>query len=312
MEKTVSRRAMAVGGVIWALIVVQPARASSEGNAATPAGAAPATASHAELKDLGVLDFFTEGWSDAWVHRHRATRDMALLKVTTNFLERELRLDFAYTSLRDNPRFTGTYFANSLMAYAVNRRLMLEIIANYQWNVAPGAAPVNGAGAALLARLQLVDTATASYSVQMRVSAPNKGLGTTQTTMGYYLAAWHDVGNWIPALGRVGLYFSFEYDNLLGPHATGATQNSMSYDISLARTWTRDGMPVVGDLTTFLEIYGTTALDGKNAWKTVLSLTPGLRFWFLPKNSFTFGVELPVSHSPAYWAIWRTTYILNF
>jgi hypothetical protein len=274
--------------------------------------AAPTGAHAAGPSDLGILDFFSAGWNEDWVHRHRETRDMALLKVTTNFLERELRVDYAYTSLLGNARYTGTSFLNALMAYAVNRRLMLEIIANYQWNVHPGTAPVNGGGGAALLRFQLVDTPTASYSVQIRVSAPNKGVGQTQTTFGYYLAGWQDVRAWIPALGRMGLYWSFQYDNLQGPAPATATRNSVSYALSLAETWTHASTPVLGDLTTFLELYGTTPLDGASEGKTVLSLTPGVRFWFVPKNSLTLGAELPVSHSPPYSVIWRGTYILNF
>jgi hypothetical protein len=297
------KRFLAVGGLMAALGVAHPVRASTDGEA---------NAHVAGPSDLGILDFFTNGWADDWVHRHRETRDMALLKVTTNFLERELRVDYAYTSLLGNAKYTGSNFLNSLMAYAVNRRLMLEVIANYQWNIADGVVATNGAGAAALLRFQLVDTATASYSTQIRVSAPNKGIGQTQTTFGYYLAGWQDVRAWLPALGRVGLYFSLEYDNLQGPAAVGATRNSISYDLSLARTWTQGTTPVFADLTTFLELYGTTTLDGDNAGKTVLSLTPGVRFWFVPKNSLTFGVELPISQYPPWSVIGRATYILNF
>jgi hypothetical protein len=282
------------------LLGAAPARASSEG----PGGPA-------EAPDLGVLDFFTSGWDQDWVHRHRETRNMALLKVTTNFLERELRVDYAFTSPLGS-RYTGQSFLNSLLAYAVNRRLMLEIIANYQWNVTDGVVATSGPGGAALLRLQLVETATASYSAQVRVSAPNKGIGQTQTTIGYYLAGWQDVRAWIPALGRVGLYYSFQYDNLQGPASPGALRNTISYDVSLARTWMDARTPVVGDLTTFLELYGSTALDGDGAGKTVLSLTPGVRFWFVPKNSLTVGVELPISQYPPWSVIGRATYILNF
>ena len=299
-----ARRLAARLGAASVLVLATPALASGAGEAA---------GDHADaVADLGLLDFFTNGWSQDWVHRHRETRNMALLKVTTNFLERELRVDYAYTSLTGNPRYAGTDFLNTLVAYAVNRRLMLEVIANYQWNVSPGNAPVNGGGGAALVRFQLVDTATASYSVQFRASAPNRGIGQTQTTLGYYLAGWQDLRAWLPALGRVGLYYSLEYDNLQGPASASATRNSVSYDVSLARTWTDAATPVVGDLTTFLELYGTTPLDGASAGKTVLSLTPGVRFWFAPKNSFSFGADLPVSHDPPWSVVWRSTYILNF
>ena len=140
---------------------------------------------------------------------------------------------------------------------------------------------------------------------------PNKGLGQTQTTLGYFLAGWQDVHQFIPALGRMGLYYSLEYDNLQGPAKAGVTRNSLSYDVSLA-TWCPASTPVVGNFTTFLEAYATTPLDGTSSGKTVFSLTPGIRFWFVPMNSFTFGVDLPVSHSPPFSAVYRVNYILNF
>lgn len=272
---------------------------------------APSTP-HGEPSDLGLLDLFSNGWSEDWVHRHRATRDMALLRVTTNFLERELRLDYAYTELRAPQRFSSTSFGNLLMAYAVNRRLMLEVITNYQWNTVPRATPVHGAGGAALVRLQLVDTATASYSVQARVSAPNRAIGANQTTLGYFLAGWHDLHAWLPALDRVGLYWSVELDDLRGPHAKGASERSVSYDVSLAKTWTDARTPVVGDLTTFAEAYFTTPLDGDAGGKTTLSLTPGVRFWLLPKHSLTLGADVPLNNGRRQEWVGRATYILNF
>ncbi len=43
-----------------------------------------------EPSELTLLNFFSEGWDQDWVKRsrHGRTPDMALLRVTTNFLER--------------------------------------------------------------------------------------------------------------------------------------------------------------------------------------------------------------------------------
>jgi hypothetical protein len=60
-------------------------------------------------------------------HVQPALSDLGL-KVTTNFLERELRGDYAQTSIANSPTQDSTDFANVLMAYALNRRLMLEVI----------------------------------------------------------------------------------------------------------------------------------------------------------------------------------------
>ena len=163
---------------------------------------------------------------------------MALFRVTTNFLERELRLDYVYTAVSGNPKLDNTQLANALIAYGLNRRLMIEAITNYQWNQAPRDAGTSGASGGLLARFQLVDTPGQSYAVQVRVTPPNKGIGQTQTTLSYAVAGWQDVHDLLPALGRCGLYFSLQYDNAQGTGKAGATYNTLSYDVSLAETWT--------------------------------------------------------------------------
>ncbi len=269
-----------------------------------------ATAPH--LSDLSIANFFTEGWNQEWAKWRRDTPDMALLRATTNFLERELRADYAKTDVAGSATLDSTDFVNVLMAYGLNRRLMLEVIGNYQWNDPVHGPQVSGSGAAFLTRFQLLENATQSYALQARVSAPNKGIGQTQTSLSFALAGWQDVHAWVPALGRFGLYYSFQYEDLVGPHRVGQTRNDVSYDISIAETWTSPSTPVFGNLTTFLEAFGQTFLDGTSSGKTNVTLTPGVRFWFVPENSFTFGVDLPVSRAPAVHAVYRATYILNF
>src|SRR5262245_25213269 len=93
-----------------------------------------------EPSELTLMNFFTEGWDQDWVKRSRRGRapDMALLRVTTNFLERELRLDYTYTrQVKNSKKVDHSQFLNGLIAYGLNRRLMIEIISNYQWNEPP-------------------------------------------------------------------------------------------------------------------------------------------------------------------------------
>jgi len=286
--------------------------ASADGLAIDTAPESPEHAKAAPMSDLSITNFFSEGWNQEWHKWRHFTPDMALLRVTTNFLERELRADYANTSIAGSATQDSTDFANVLMAYALNRRLMLEIIGNYQWNDPVAGTPVSGSGAGLLARFQLVENADQSYSVQARVSPPNKGIGQTQTSLTFALAGWQDVHAWAPALGRFGLYFSFQYEDLLGPHRAGQMQHDVSYDVSIAETWTSPSTPVFGNLTTFLEAFGQTALDGASSGKTNVTLTPGVRFWFIPENSISLGVDFPVSHAPAIHTVYRATYILNF
>jgi hypothetical protein len=277
------------------------------------AGDSYSGASEVALSDLTLGNFFSEGWHQPWAKRERAdgTPDMALLKVTTNFLERELRLDYAHTANVKHSRFQSTDLINGLIAYGLDRRIMLEVISNYQWNTPRTGAGVSGAGGGGLVRFALVDTELNSIAFQTRVNEPNRSIGQTQTSIQNGLAGFTDM---YPLLGlaRVGLYYSVVYEYLYGNHAKGARSNDIAYDVSLAKTWTPPNMPFFGNFTTFLEAFATTDLNGTTVGHTATTITPGVRFWFYPENSFTFGVDVPVTHPYPFGNVFRATYILNF
>jgi hypothetical protein len=265
------------------------------------------------LSDLTLSNFFSEGWTQPWAKRERAdgTPDMALLKVTTNFLEREFRFDYVRTEDIKNSRYKNTDSVNSLIAYGLDRRVMLEVFSTYQWNTPVTGSGVSGSGGGGLVRFQLVDTELSSYSFQVRLAAPNQSVGQTQTSRQVGFAGFNDL---YPLLGlsRTGLYYSVSYEALVGKHTNGARENDIAYDVSLARTWTRSRTPVFGNFTTFLEAFATTDLDGTKSGHTVATLTPGVRFWFYPENSLTLGADLPVSGPHPNSDVLRATYILNF
>jgi hypothetical protein len=271
--------------------------------------------------DLTLLNFFTEGWGETWVKRPRpdTAQNMALLKVTTNFLEREFRADYVYThNVKGKPAIQDSHVLQGLIAYGLNRRLMIEVITNYEWDVPPPTPNVpkaNGAGAAALLRFQLVDTYVNSVDLQVKVTAPNKWAvppsPTTQTSIAFASGGFQDL-QVLLGIPRLGLYESVQYENLSGPHKVGARQNDISYDLSLAETWTEPHLYPLGNFTTFLEAFGTTDLDGVNNTHSVFTLTPGVRFWFAHENSLTFGADLPISHPRQNDVVFRVTYILNF
>jgi hypothetical protein len=267
---------------------------------------------HAEPSDMGLGDFFSNGWSGPWVERHRATKDMALLRVETAFIETEFRVDFVHSNYRGDSLYTGGYGTKVSLAYAMNRRLHLEVSGVYAWNVLPGEPPVNGAAASAALRFQLVDTAAMNYAFQVELETPNRGIGEGGTAMSYYLAGWQDVSRWIPAVGPVGLYYSLKWENVLGDFEPGEAHNYLAWDVSVARSWTPPDLPVVGNFTTFLEAWMETALDGDAAGKLNFTLTPGVRFWFLPENSLILGVDIPLNSGAPYSATWRATYFLGF
>ncbi len=200
----------------------------------------------------------------------------------------------------------------ALIAYALNRRFMVEVISNYQWNtpLSPNAG-VSGAGGGVLARFQLIDTPTTSISLQGRALEPNRSIGQTQTELTYALGGFNDLQALLN-LNRVGLYYSVQLDDFVGNRKPGQRYNDVAYDISLAKTWTDPQTPVFGNLTTFLEAFATSDLSGTTSSTTVATLTPGVRFWFLPANSLMLGVDLPITNPKPNDYAFRATYILNF
>ncbi|HEV2548892.1 MAG TPA: hypothetical protein VGU20_16240 [Stellaceae bacterium] len=279
----------------------------------TKTGEGYSGASEVALSDLTLGNFFTEGWTQPWAKRERAsgTPDMALLKVTTNFLERELRLDYAHTADVKHSRFQSTDLMQGLIAYGLDRRIMVEVITNYQWNTPRTGAGVSGAGGGGLVRFALIDTEQNSIAVQTKVSEPNRSIGQTQTSIQNGLAGFTDMYPLI-GLSRVGLYYSLVYEYLYGNHTKGLRSNDIAYDISMAKTWTPLSTPIFGNFTTFLEAFATTDLNGTTVGHTATTLTPGMRFWFYPENSLTFGVDVPVTHPYPFGNVFRATYILNF
>lgn len=249
------------------------------------------------LSDLTLLNFFSAGWDEPWAKRHRAsgTPDFALLRVQTNFLERELRANYFFESNISSRTRKNINSADALFAWGFNRRLMLEIVGTYQWVHERGESEdVSGGTASLVGRLQLVDTEAWSYSFNFRVAAPNEGVGDHQTVFSYGLAGYTDLAFWLP-LDRVGLYYSVLFDTLAGPSKPGARRSDAGYDISVAKTFTAPTTPVVGDLTAFVEGFAQTDLDGDRAGRTLVSATPGIRFDLGWENWILLGADLPVA-----------------
>jgi hypothetical protein len=290
--------------------LVVPELISTAGPTATPD---PHPSHHEQVPDLGLSNFFTAGWDQPWEHRHdRYTPDMALLRVVTNALEQEFRLDYTDTDVRGNPKVDTSQVGNGLVAYAINRRLMVEVINNAQWNLDFHNTTTSGSGGGGILRLQLADTQTSCTSFQVKVAVPNKGLGQTQTTLSYALASWQDLHALLPGLGQMGLYESIQYDKLEGPAKPGAKSKGMAGDVTLAKTWTDASSSPFGRLTTFAEFYAGRDLDGPLEGQTVASVTPGIRTWFSKNNSLMLGEDLPLGHRANFYRATRLTYIFNF
>lgn len=271
--------------------------------------------------DLTLGNFFSAGWDEDFTRRSSEGRapDLALLRVQTNFMEREVRVNYFLEDNLKSKTQQNVQDVDAFIAYAFDRRFMLEVFSNYEWVDARTGHDTDGPAAQLVGRVQLVSTAESSYTFNFRFVAPDRGIGQTQTTFSYGLAGFEDLTEWL-GLYRVGLYYSALFDSLAGPGAAGATQNDVAYDITIAKTLTRPDTPFVGNFTVFVENYAQTNLDGDNAGRTLVTVTPGVRFNLgkLPgvklglDNWVMGGVDIPVAGPHPWDATYRLTYIKNF
>jgi hypothetical protein len=270
--------------------------------------------------DLTLWNFFSAGWDEEFTRRESEGRapDLALLRVQTNFMEREFRTNYFFQNNIHSKTNKNLTDLDAFLAYAFNRRFMLEVFANYQWLDTRTGHDLDGAAARLVGRVQLISTADSSYTFNFQVTAPNRGTGEHQTTFSYGMAGFEDLTKL--GLYRVGLYGSFLFDSFAGPHAPGARLNDVQYDITIAKTWTDPRTPLIGNFTTFVENFAQTDLDGNNSGHTLVTITPGIRFNLgkLPgiklglDNWLMGGVDIPVSGPKPWDATYRFTYIKNF
>jgi hypothetical protein len=209
---------------------------------------------------------------------------------------------------------------DAFIAYAFNRRFMAEVFANEQWFDGRGkSADVSGPTARLVGRVQLISTADSSYTFNFQCIVPDPGLGVHQTSFGYGLAGFEDLTHQL-GLYRVGLYYSVLFDSLAGPHAVGAVQNDVQYDVTIAKTLTRPETPLIGNFTLFAELFAQTMLDGDHSGRTLVEVTPGFRFNLGALKGINLGldnwimggVDIPLAGPKPWDAIYRLTYIKNF
>ncbi len=276
----------------------------------------------ARPQDLTLGNFFSAGWADEWAKQVRdtGTPNLALLRVQTNFMEREFRANYYLEDDVASKTTNNLTDLDMLIAWSFNRRLMIEVTGAYQWtDPRTGGLEENGGTPGLVTRIQLIDTESSSYSFNFKVAAPNQELGVTQTTLSYGLAGFEDLAYWF-GFKRVGLYYSFLFDSYTGPAAAGTKTLDVAYDITLAKTVTDPETPVFGSLTFFVENYAQTDLDGSHDGRTLVTVTPGVRFNLgkceslnLGKDNWLmFGTDIPISDYQPWGAIYRFTYIKNF
>lgn len=267
--------------------------------------------SSSTLSDLTLANLFSDGWGESWVKRPHPEEapDLTLLRVQSNLLLQSLRTDSYYERPTATDKSRAVEYVSQTVEYALDRRLMLAVFGNYQWLDRREGDDGQGGSYGGLVRLQLWDVPHASYALNFRVAAPNDGLGEKQTLTSVALAGWHDLTTL--GLRRAGVYWHVQGETEWGPGAPGARRNDLTYDLSLAQTWSRPDSGL-GNFSTFLEAYAKTDLDGPHSSRTGVTLTPGFRFNLYHHHVVMFGVDIPVTTPRPFDQIFRLTYIYSF
>jgi hypothetical protein len=190
----------------------------------------------AEPSYLTIGNFFSAGGNEPWARRARGTPDVSLLRVQTNFLAQLFRTDFAIQQDRDEGPNRELDSLTGTVEWAFNRRMMLAVIGNFRWFDSRAGEDRDGGALAAFARFQLVDTASSSLALTVRSGFRSRELHEKDTTLGFALAGWHDMAS--IGLGRTGLCWHVQEETLAGPTRPGAHRNDLTYDLSLAKTWT--------------------------------------------------------------------------
>jgi len=261
--------------------------------------------------DLSLANFFSEGWDQSWSKRERGdgTPNMSLLRVQPNFLARLIRLDTSLEIGRNSPAFSQSEFANTIMEYALNRRFMPAVFVNHQWLKGRTEPDNDGTAGGMFMRFQLYDLMKSSLALNLKVALPDRDIGEHLTIWSYALAGWEDLNQ--IGLKRTGIYYHVQHEMLAGPAAASAARNDLTYDISIAKTWSSPHA-TLQNFTTFLEAYGKTLLDGGHAGRTTTVLTPGFRFTLASRHIVILGFDLPVAGPRTNDEIFRFTWVTNF
>lgn len=265
----------------------------------------------ASASDLSFDNLLTAGWDEPWSRRPHpdGAPDLTLLRVQTNLLLDSLRTDYYYERTTPAGAEGHIHYVSQLLEYSLDRRLMLAAFGAYQSETGRFETGRDGGAYGGLIRLQLVDTPHASYALNVKATAPNGGVGQEQTVTSWALAGWHDLAR--AGLGKVGIYWHVQEETALGPAAPASQRNDLTYDLTLAKTWSSPTAPI-GQFSTFLETYAKTALDGSKRGQSTATLTPGFRFNLFRHHVFMFGFDVPVVEPRPFDQLYRFTYIYSF
>ncbi|MFQ5862576.1 MAG: transporter [Candidatus Brocadiales bacterium] len=245
--------------------------------------------------DLTLSNFFSEGWEFTWWEEPERGPDQAprfrLLKIPATVFEREVRMNYSFTNNGDSGKLDEHEWELEF-EMPVSRRLLIEVEPKVLSVSPDNSDDHSGFGdTSFLARIMLFETRNTTLLSVLDAKFPtgdeNRELGSGKTTISPGLGFWRDLGR------RFALHSFFGLNIPIGGTTNADPDTTVNYGAALTKTLTPKDKPLLGDLTLFVELNGSSDVGSRDD-TTVVSILPGIRwnlgheFWLMP------GIELPV------------------
>lgn len=242
------------------------------------------------------------------------------LRTDHAFLERKVRFD--YLSIRgtdrEADRVADLDALNTELFWQLNSRMAVVVTVPYihrNERLFPGADPddpvLEGkgfgdleAGFRFLAFNGEMDLVTFGLNVTVPTGADSRGLSEGHTSVEPVALWWHDVGNATVLQTQLALEV---------PVGTHESESEFIYNVALMHTlqgtrcWS-----MFRWLTPLIEVNGRTLVNGEFPGRTVVELTPGVRWAISEKDHAGLGVSFPVSGTREFDSLFIFSFIHHF
>ncbi|MGE0827326.1 MAG: hypothetical protein AB7G75_09590 [Candidatus Binatia bacterium] len=246
-------------------------------------------------QDLGLRNFFTEGWTDGWAEPDEGPDDaprFRLLRMQRAFWEREVRLTYNHTFGADGGE-VDEQEGEFELELPISRRFLIEFEGGFVGLQLDGRSwKRRGGDLKIIPEVMLMETHDLSSSSGLVIRTPtgSKAVGEEHLSLTPYLALWRDLGH------RIGLHTYLGAEFPIDDFGPGAPDAVVQYGIAPAITVTPKATPYLGNLTFFLETNGETDCGGTHD-RTTATLLPGARWLVLKDVWVAAGYEFPVTNT---------------
>ncbi|HEV8716374.1 MAG TPA: hypothetical protein VGX03_26575 [Candidatus Binatia bacterium] len=248
-------------------------------------------------QDLGLRNFFTEGWTAGWAEPEEGPDDaprFRLLRMQRAFWEREVRLTYNHTFGAEDGE-VDEQEGEFELELPLSRRFLIEFEGGFVGLKPDGGSwKRRGGDLKIIPEVMLMETHSLSFSSGLIVRTPTGSatVGEERTSLTPYLALWRDLGH------RIGLHTYLGAEFPVHGFGPGAPDAVVQYGIAPAITVTPKGTPYRGNWTFFVETNGETDC-GSTDDRTTVTLLPGARWLVLKDVWVAAGYEFPVTNADA-------------